>query len=122
MILFAKIIQPIYACIRRLHYAFLSEASYEGRSIKGAFLLTYGKRRICFDSGVRLDWIRKKAFENYYNFCEARELLSQSSFENKIWIGKDLFLTELLAKKILNQSLNELEVTEIIGAVNEFNC
>jgi hypothetical protein len=75
--LFAKIIQHIYACIRRLHFTFLSEVSYEGKPIKGAPLLTYGKGRIHFGSGVRIGWIRGKSFWNSYIFCDARESTSQ---------------------------------------------
>mgnify|MGYP003791863733 CR=1 FL=1 len=89
MILFAKIIQHIYACIRRLHFTFLSEASYEGKPIKGAPLLTYGKGRIHFGSGVRIGWIRGKSFWNSYIFCDARESTSQIFFGNETWIGND---------------------------------
>ena len=87
MILFVKIFRHAYAFMRRLLYSFLSEASYEGKPIKGAPLLTQGKGRIHFGSGVRLGWITGKSFWNSYIFCDARTSSSQISFGKETWIG-----------------------------------
>lgn len=89
MILFVKIFRHAYAFMRRLLYSFLSEASYEGKPIKGAPLLTQGKGRIHFGSGVRLGWITGKSFWNSYIFCDARTSSSQISFGKETWIGND---------------------------------